>query len=71
MPKEDKLTISKSKLLLIVIVVLVIVVGFMAFLLLQPPAISSEKDAQKLGQEVTQNIEDIKTALNDIKTGLK
>ena len=71
MSGKDKITISKSKLLLMVIVVLVIIIGGLAFLLLQSPVVSSEKDAQKLGQEVTKNIADIKSALTEIKTGLK
>ncbi len=61
---------GKSRLLLVIIVLLVVIMGLLFFVVLKGPSISSYQEAQKAGQEVTKNIEDIKSTLNQIKEGL-
>ncbi|HLD56763.1 MAG TPA: hypothetical protein VJA47_00550 [archaeon] len=68
---SDKVSVSKTKLLLMVVLVLVIVIVSLFVVLFSGPSVSSWEQADKLSKEVLNNIDDIKSSLNDIKTGLK
>ncbi len=68
--KTNNQSVGKSRLLLVIVVLLVVIIGLLFFVVLKSPSITTDQEAQKAGQEVTQNIEDIKTTLNQIKEGL-
>ncbi len=69
--KQPKNHPNKLKLYLIAVVILLVVIAGLVLMVLIKSPVTSASDADKFGKEVTQNIEDIKTALNDIKDNLK